>query len=272
MKGLIINCLGRPEEAFTTVKEALKLDMKSHVCWHVYGLLWRSVKNFDEAIKAYKWALKFEPDSANILRDLALLQAQMRDWNGYIESRRIMLSQKPGLRLNWTGLAIANHMAGNYEEAESILTKYEETMKGSPTKPDLEHAEALLYKNTIIAESGDIERALTHLETIEPQMLDKSSVLEYKAKYLLKLDRKEDACAVFRQLLHRNPDNRAYYRGLEEAKGIKEEDTAARKKLYEELAELHPRADAPRRVPLDFLSGEWEFRDRVVGRLLMWYR
>ena len=256
MKGLIINCLGRSDEAFAIVKEALRLDMKSHVCWHVYGLLWRSVKNFGEAIKAYKFALKLEPESANILRDLALLQAQMRDWNGYIESRRLMLAQKPGLRLNWTGLAVANHMAGNYEETESILTKYEESLKVQPPKEDLEHADALLYKNMIIAESGQTERALEHLKSIEGRMLDISSTLEYKANYLLKLGRNEEACEVFRELLGRNGDNRAYYKGLEEAKGIQENDIQARKKLYESLAEVHPYADAPKRVPLDFLSGK----------------
>ncbi|RPA78796.1 N-terminal acetyltransferase catalytic subunit [Ascobolus immersus RN42] len=260
MKGLIINCLGRTDEAFTIVKDALKLDMKSHVCWHVYGLLWRSVKNFGEAIKAYKFALKLEPDSANILRDLALLQAQMRDWNGYVESRRLMLGQKPNLRMNWTGLAVALHMSGNYEEAEGILTKYEESLKVQPPKDDLEHAEALLYKNMIIAESGQTERALEHLLSIEGRMLDVSSTLEYKASYLLKLGRNEEACEVYRTLLGRNGDNRAYYKGLEEAKGIKEDDVAARKKLYEGLAEVHPFADAPRRVPLDFLSGD-EYRE-----------
>ena len=37
MKGLILNCQDHKEEAFELSRKALKLDMKSHVCWHVYG-------------------------------------------------------------------------------------------------------------------------------------------------------------------------------------------------------------------------------------------
>ena len=37
MKGLTLNCLDRKEEAYDYVRRGLKEDLKSHVCWHVYG-------------------------------------------------------------------------------------------------------------------------------------------------------------------------------------------------------------------------------------------
>lgn len=37
MKGLTYNCLERKEEAYELVRKGLKHDLKSHVCWHVYG-------------------------------------------------------------------------------------------------------------------------------------------------------------------------------------------------------------------------------------------
>ena len=83
MKGLTLNCLGRKEEAYEHVRRGLRNDMKSHVCWHVYGLLQRSDKKYDEAIKCYRNALKWEKDNIQILRDLSLLQVQMRDLEGY---------------------------------------------------------------------------------------------------------------------------------------------------------------------------------------------
>ncbi len=51
--------------------------------WHVYGLLQRSDKKYDEAIKCYRNALKWDKDNLQILRDLSLLQIQMRDLEGY---------------------------------------------------------------------------------------------------------------------------------------------------------------------------------------------
>jgi N-alpha-acetyltransferase 15/16, NatA auxiliary subunit len=49
----------------------------------VYGLLQRSDKKYDEAIKCYRNALKWEKDNIQILRDLSLLQIQMGDLEGY---------------------------------------------------------------------------------------------------------------------------------------------------------------------------------------------
>jgi len=259
MKALTLNSQNQGEEAFALCKLALKNDMKSHICWHVYGLLWRSVKNYEEAIKAYKFALRMEPNSLNILRDLALLQCQIRDFEGYIESRRKMMQERPQLRQNWTALAVAYHLSGNLAEAENILKTYEETLKQTPLKSDLEHSEATLYKNTIIAESGDIERALKHLDEIVRHSLDRTSALELRAKYLLELGRKEEAEKAYRTLLDRNSEYRAYFDGLEKVLGLSQSNEADVEKLselYKFYADKNERNDAARRIPLDFLKGD----------------
>ena len=258
MKALIQNSQGQIDDAFALAKLALKNDMKSHVCWHVYGLLYRSVKNFEEAIKAYKFALKLEPDSVQIQRDLALLQVQMRDFQGYIQSRKSMLQQRPQIRQNWTALAVAYHLAGELQEAEKILTTYEDTLKQTPPKSDIEHSEAVLYKNTIIAELGETQRALDHLQTIERNNLDRTAVMEMRAKYLLRLDQKEDAAKAYQDLLARNNEYRAYYEGLEKSLGLERSDEGSLQKLselYDSYAQQGERIDAARRIPLDFLEG-----------------
>ncbi|KAI5821129.1 NMDA receptor-regulated protein 1-domain-containing protein [Pyronema omphalodes] len=260
MKGLIINSMGRTEEAFAVAKEALRYDMKSHVCWHVYGLIHRSQKNYQESIKAYKMALRFEPESQQILRDLCLLQIHMRNYEGYVETRKTILQTRPNLRSNWTAVAIGEHLAGHYAAAEKVLNSYEETLKDLVIpKGDIEHWEAALYKNRIIADSGDYERALEHLQSIRKNVLEKVALLEYRAEYLLKLGRMEDAEQAYRVLLDRNPEKRDYYDGLEQAIGVKPENRKEAMAIYEEYAEKYPRADAPRRVPLDFLDGD-DFR------------
>ncbi|KAH8697552.1 putative acetyltransferase catalytic subunit [Talaromyces proteolyticus] len=270
MKALIMSCLGQLEEAFVLGKTALRNDMKSHVCWHVFGLLYRAEKNYEEAIKAYRNALKLEPDSQPIQRDLALLQMQMRDFEGYIQSRSSMLQSRPSLRQNWTALAIAHHLAGNLTEAENVLNTYEETLKTPPPRTDIEHSEAVLYKNSIIAESGDLERALEHLDTAGTRCTDVLAVMEMRADYLFRLDRKTDAEAAYAALLERNLENSNYYDGLLKAKGIASNDHKSLKAVYDEWAEKYPRGDAPRRIPLDFLEGE-DFKqaaDSYLQRML----
>ena len=255
MKALILNSMGKPEEAFPLAKQALQSDMKSHVCWHVYGLLYRADKNFEEAIKAYKFALKLDPESQQIQRDLALLQIQMRDFQGYIISRRAMLQARSHVRQNWTALAVAHHLAGNLVEAESVLTTYEETLKSPPSKIDLENSEAVMYKNSLIAEMGDNQKALEHLETAGKHNLDRLAVMELRAKYLAKLDRKEEALKAYRALIDRNSEHKMYYDELVALMDIDPSDHKALKAVYDGYAEKYSRSDSARRLPLDFLEG-----------------
>ncbi|KAL8669970.1 MAG: hypothetical protein Q9168_005463 [Polycauliona sp. 1 TL-2023] len=276
MKALIMNAQGNSDEAFVLCKAALKNAMKSHVCWHVYGVLWRCVKNYEEASKAYKFALKLEPDSQQILRDLAILQMQMRDYEGYTKSRRAILQssgargKNSNSRQNWTGLAVAQHLAGELYDAETTLTTFEDTLRNPPSKSDNEHSEAVLYKNTIIAEMGETERALDHLDAVFKNNLDRTAVMEMRAEYLLQLGRHQEAEKAYRALLERNADYRIYYEGLRKATKVEDSDTESLKALYDEWAKKSPRSDTPKRVPLEFLEGD-EFRtaaDQYLQQML----
>ncbi|KAK4176653.1 putative NMDA receptor-regulated protein 1 [Triangularia setosa] len=270
MKALIMNAQGKTEEAFNLAKEALKVDFKSHICWHVYGILYRTNKNFEEAIKAYKFALKLEPESQQIQRDLAILQVQTRDYEGYVQSRFAMLKARPQLRQNWTALAIAHHLEGNLQEAERILTTYEKSVSAVPAKTDFENSEALLYKNSIIAEQGETERALEHLEQECKKCLDRLAVMELRARYLAKLGRKEEAETAYRALIDRNPDHTDYYKRLVEVLDLTADDEAAQKAIFDEYSAKYPRSDAARRLPLDFLTGD-EFRSAAKAYLTLMF-
>lgn len=82
----------------------------------------------------------------------------------------------------------------------------------------------------------------------------------FLAQLYLKLDRQKDAEEEYRKLLKRNPDNRQYYFGLEEARGLTNEDIKLQ--MYAELRESYPRAILARRIPLSYASGE-KFRSLV---------
>jgi peptide alpha-N-acetyltransferase len=58
MKGLILNSMGKKQEALENIRNGIKNNITSHVVWHVYGLWQRSERKYDEAIKAYKKALQ----------------------------------------------------------------------------------------------------------------------------------------------------------------------------------------------------------------------
>jgi peptide alpha-N-acetyltransferase len=85
MKGLILNQLGpaRKEEARDLCKKGLRYDLTSHICWHVLGMIYRSERDYQEALKCYSNAIKFDKDNQNILKDMAILQMQCRLYEAY---------------------------------------------------------------------------------------------------------------------------------------------------------------------------------------------
>ncbi|XP_031415663.1 N-alpha-acetyltransferase 15, NatA auxiliary subunit b isoform X2 [Clupea harengus] len=254
MKGLTLNCLGKKEEAYELVRRGLRNDLKSHVCWHVYGLLQRSDKKYDEAIKCYRNALKWDKDNLQILRDLSLLQIQMRDLEGYRETRYQLLQLRPAQRASWIGYAIAYHLLEDYEMAAKIIEEFRKTQQTSPDKVDYEYSELLLYQNQVLREAGLFKEALEHLTTYEKQICDKLAVEETRGEVLLKLERYEDATEVYHRLQERNPENWSYYHGLENA--LKPVSADEKLKIYEEAWVKYPKGLVPRRLPLSFLAGE----------------
>ncbi|KAL8581006.1 N-alpha-acetyltransferase 15, NatA auxiliary subunit [Nucella lapillus] len=253
MKGLTLNCLGRKEEAYEYVRRGLRNDLKSHVCWHVYGLLQRSDRKYDEAIKCYRNALKWDKDNLQILRDLSLLQIQMRDIEGYRDTRYQLLVLRPGQRASWIGYAMAYHLLKDYTMAIGILEEFRKT-QSQPKSLDYEHSEMLLYQNTVMREAGMNQEALQHLEDYDKQIVDRLHVSETTAEILLKMNRKNEAAAIYRDLINRNNENWAYYKGYEACTTF--ESAEDRLNFYKEISGKFPRATVPKRLPLTFATGD----------------
>ncbi|KAG9492064.1 hypothetical protein GDO78_000539 [Eleutherodactylus coqui] len=260
MKGLTLNCLGKKEEAYEFVRKGLRNDVKSHVCWHVYGLLQRSDKKYDEAIKCYRNALKLDKDNLQILRDLSLLQIQMRDLEGYRETRYQLLQLRPMQRASWIGYAIAYHLLKDYETALKLLEEFRKTQQVPPNKIDYEYSELILYQNQVMREANLFQESLDHIEAYEKQICDKLQVEEIKGEVYLNLGRWKEAAQVLRELINRNPENWKYYDNLEKA--LHPASMEERLEIYDEFCEWHPRAVSPRRLMLNFITGS-KFRERM---------
>eukprot|EP01116_Phalansterium_solitarium_P021831 TRINITY_DN6964_c0_g1_i1.p1 TRINITY_DN6964_c0_g1~~TRINITY_DN6964_c0_g1_i1.p1 ORF type:complete len:862 (+),score=310.88 TRINITY_DN6964_c0_g1_i1:91-2676(+) len=280
MKGLTISCMGadKKEHAYELVRAGIKHAIRSHVCWHVYGLLYRGDHNYNEAIKCYRNALRNDKDNLQILRDLSVLQIHMRDVEGFWETRRQLLLQKPVNKGHWLAYAMGAHLRKDYGGALSILGNYEKSV--TPSKePDMneknELSEYYLYKVSVLEESGDFETALKELllHANERRILDKLDIKETQARLLLQLGRTSEAEGLYKALLKTNPEQHEYYRQLERAAGVRHlsaldngpldtRQQAAAADLYDDLQKEFPRADAPKRIPLDLLDGE-AFRTRL---------
>ncbi|EOD37313.1 hypothetical protein EMIHUDRAFT_454943 [Emiliania huxleyi CCMP1516] len=259
-----VNCLEKKGGGFALFRKGLKLDIKSQVCWHVYGLLYRSDREYAQAIKCYRGALRHEPDNVKILRDLSMLQIQLRLLPGFLETRQKLLTMKPTNRMHWFTFAVALHLVGRYDEAVGVVEAYERTLEGSdePSKEPYEYSEMLLYKNTLYEEAGQPQKALDDLDAIKEKVADRTGWRERRAALLLAVGRHGEAGEEYLALLKRNPEHFGWHAGLQAAElqtatpterwlsaEVTAEAEATLAALYSKLQKAYPKSQACMRLP-----------------------
>eukprot|EP01060_Flectonema_neradi_P036723 TRINITY_DN714_c9_g1_i1.p1 TRINITY_DN714_c9_g1~~TRINITY_DN714_c9_g1_i1.p1 ORF type:complete len:723 (+),score=187.56 TRINITY_DN714_c9_g1_i1:34-2202(+) len=263
MKGLILSATGNNrEEAYDLVKQGLFKNLKSLICWHVYGLLYRADKNYVEAIKCYKQALNIEDSNLPILRDTAMLQIHIRDLKSLADTRQTLLQKKNGqTRANWLGFAFAHHLQCNYECTLAILDAYEGTMGLVEAKYDL--SEYLLYKILVILESKDYERVLTEIAKHKEKLLDQEFVQSALAAAHAGLGNTKEEVECRHNLVEQNSENLEFVNRLVKAMGGKlledertDEDIKKTNEIVAELRKEFPRSQVLQKLECDVSVGD----------------
>jgi N-alpha-acetyltransferase 15/16, NatA auxiliary subunit len=276
-----------PISIFTKLRSSFQPSindsLRSHVCWHVYGLLHRADRNYGEAIKAYKQALRIDSENLQILRDLSLLQIQMRDWEGYVVTRNSILTLKPTAQANWLSFALAKHRSGNYAGALHVIDIYLGTLTDdSPErKRGYTSSELQLYKNRLLLQSSQPQEALQHLQQCQTTVVDQDAWLWHTVICHFALQQYDDARQALYQLMKRgstedyrvhmayqcavlqvpwSPTNESFSKGMDTLANT-QILTASQKELLlhlyqQELLAAFPRSSAIRRIPLTLLEGD----------------
>jgi len=238
MKGLLLNGLDKREEAYQLARQGLKLNLKSHVCWHVLGLIYRSDRNYIEAAKCYKSALRMDPGNAQIMRDLSLLQLHERDLVGYAETRRQLLVSKPSLKQSWLAFAMAEHMRGLPDAALDILKKMRESFINTEDyMTKYEKSELALYTSMLMIEATKFEEALIFLTENDSDIVDKITKLEYLSFVSYSLNRFDECKKYIDQLLSINNTHEGYILILLSVCGVLSDITSDQVKKWLRLGE-----------------------------------
>jgi len=223
MKGLIVNCAGEKEGVDAQVKTGVIFNIASHECLHVYGFLYISDRDYNEAIKAYKQALRIDEENLQILRDMSLLQIQMRDLPGFVATRLRILTLRPNNKVHWLSYALAMHVNGDPGGAARTIDSYLDSLgeNSEERRKGFESSELAMYRNRVLAESdgdgdedesgtengddglGGVRAALADLEDIVDIVVDRTGWLLAKLTYRLKLglhgDAAETCLALFKR-------------------------------------------------------------------------
>ena len=60
MKGITFYNMSKRAEGLELVKKGLKLDLSSHICWHVSALVHKAEKDHEAALAAYSQAVRID--------------------------------------------------------------------------------------------------------------------------------------------------------------------------------------------------------------------
>ncbi|MBW0482768.1 hypothetical protein O181_022483 [Austropuccinia psidii MF-1] len=265
MAGLLQHSLNNKAQGYTLVKAGMKADLKSHIVWHVYGLMTRADRNYHEAVKSYTQALRLDPENHSILRDLAMLQIQVRQYGSYVESRWKLLRANRRSRTAWLSLAMAYVLNKQNDAALEILDAMESYEVVYEPERSFERSEMIFFKASILSTSN----ALQYLERNSHLVLDRSRYLLMRARCLGELGRQEASEWAWLDLLDSNDENRSYLDGylLNQAKSENDSPLDA----LQRLSKRFPTSQMIRRSILDHSFGnqfEKELESYLATRLI----
>jgi N-alpha-acetyltransferase 15/16, NatA auxiliary subunit len=159
------------------------------------------------------------------------------------------------------------HLLGDFDMAQSVLEEYRKTQQERPApvpdKPyDNEYSEFLLYQNLVLREAEQYDEALRHIQIHEKDIFNKLVVAEIKYDLHMRLNSDDRAETILRDLIDRNAENKKYYYMLEKCLHLTDIDEKS--KFYANLIEKYPRADAPKQIQLQFLTGRIRSYEQII--------
>lgn len=263
MKGLVFKALKKSEEGYDLVKQGLmESKFKSHVCWNIYGLMYKADKNYQQAVKSFLNAVKLKPDNLQILKDLAVLQTQIKDFNGLLQSREKILFLKPTVPQHWVAFSIAYYLKGDYSHASKVIDTLQTSVEESAnTFNKYEASELYLYQNQCLIKAGNFTDALKHLEKHKNKITDQLSYLEAKAAIYKGLNQLSQASKVYHELLSLNSDNHDYISSYLSCITQSTEEKVLLE-LYDALDKDFPKSLSVKRLSLNVATGD-EFKKRL---------
>mmetsp|Transcript_6190 Transcript_6190/g.18837 ORF Transcript_6190/g.18837 Transcript_6190/m.18837 type:complete len:916 (+) Transcript_6190:131-2878(+) len=259
MKGLVLSCQDQKEEAHRCIKEGLRYNLGSHVCWHVYGIVNRTERNFMEAVSCFQQALQRNPDNEKMCSDLCTLLVHTGQYDAHAKLRREVLLKKSNQRNNWFAFAVALHLAGSHDESARAITNYLQSVAENGNERNYENSELLLFVNDTYEAKGDLKQAYEHLFQIESQVTDLFALRSKRVRLALQLGLKEDAIAQLRVLFRTNYENADILEKIWQALDIDPARPEDRPRIVEELAALrkaHPYSKLVARAPLFILPAD----------------
>ncbi len=120
---LVYTALGKIDEAIEAYKQAIRLAPDQISPWNNLGNLYARLERNDEAISAFEKAIEHKPDDAVSWNGLGNVRAKAGETDEAIAAYRKAIQLAPGFVYPWNGLGNVYASTGRNDEAEEAYRK-----------------------------------------------------------------------------------------------------------------------------------------------------
>ncbi|KAK1936163.1 tetratricopeptide repeat containing domain protein [Babesia divergens] len=197
----------KQDEILELAKEGLRNDLKSYLCWHVLGVVYKQRKLYKDAVKCFTMALKVDPRNDRLIRDICALHMELKDYSAFRKYANISLQLRSKHYRDWMTFAFAQHICGNLETACKIVTEVNGLFHGNFGVEPFELSASMIYRAMILEQNGMYDKCIQLLKDNAKVTLDNILRLEYIARAALFSNNWDLANDAYQQLISLNPDN-----------------------------------------------------------------
>ena len=202
LRGEMMVCQGKAEEADTYFIEKMKDVMKDELMDYVYDVA-NIFSDYDLHDKAFEWIARSQGDDSDSFKEL--MARTLFGLGKYQDSERIfneLIDHDPYSIRYWNALASAQFMREDYSAA---ITSSEYAIAIDPKDP-----ESLLSKANCLYNLGNYESALSYFKRFSEQAQDDEFGYLYQGTCLINLGRYEEAIRLLKEALRIAPADSQY--------------------------------------------------------------
>ncbi|MGB7415562.1 MAG: tetratricopeptide repeat protein [Thermosynechococcaceae cyanobacterium] len=176
-RGIDLSILGRYDEAISSYDEAIQFKPDDYEAFYNRGNILNDLRRYDEAISSYDKAIQFKPDLHEAFHNRGVALGCLGRDEEAIKSCDQALELKPDFDLSWENKGITLEYAERYEEA---IASFDKALEINPNRPDVELSRA----EAIFSLSPNTE-AYTALEDALKQLTESYKTGDWKADIML---------------------------------------------------------------------------------------
>lgn len=124
---------GTPEDAKPFLQPASELGPKVADVWNAWGIFYRSIHAYGDAIKSFQRAVELKPDYFEAWTHLGTVYDHKGVYDAAIECYQRALKLKPNYATAWNNLGVSYRLKGAYDDA---IKSYKKALELKPDMPE----------------------------------------------------------------------------------------------------------------------------------------